>query len=598
MIRQTGRLIAKKIQSRLFSGCCLLVLLSLNACSTTKQIATAGNSTESASKLTAVPADTLISETDAENLFVDAVRDRITGNMAASFDKYTLLASAGNLGATPHYELARIWIERNNIPRALHEIETAVKKDSVNKWFQIQLADLLAYDGQYARAANVFHKLAQKERNPEEYLIREVFLYKKAQDYKKALALTDQLITLLGEDDEAVLMERQQLYLNLNDVEGAAREVGQLIRYYPYESKYLVLLANIYQNNGLPGKAAEVFKTLEDKFAKDADAQVALIVFYLGNKDFEKYKRYFETAMANKEMSVDDRIKLILPLSQGSLEDKDLLLELAALLARQEDQQWEALLFYSELLTQRGALDSAREQLVWATKITPPRFEAWQQLLVICLSLPDTTALIHYGRQAIEHFPDQTMAYYLTGLGHLLAGENTEAIPLFQSAIRKYKDDNEELLVNMLVSLGDAYNENRQYQASDSCYRSALKLNPDNVTTLNNFSYYLSERGEQLDEAATMSALSLKLRPGEPTFLDTYGWILYKQGKYEEAKKYLQQALDQSKDLKDGTIWEHLGDVEYKLGNTRQALEHWQKAQKLGGHSELLLEKIKQQQSD
>ncbi|MFA6059781.1 MAG: tetratricopeptide repeat protein, partial [Taibaiella sp.] len=134
-----------------------------------------------------------------------------------------------------------------------------------------------------------------------------------------------------------------------------------------------------------------------------------------------------------------------------------------------------------------------------------------------------------------------------------------------------------------------------RFASSDSCYRAALNLQPDNATALNNFSYYLSVRGENLEEAARMSEKSLKLRPNEATFLDTYGWILYKQGKFKEAKIYIQKAIELSPNNGDPTLWEHLGDIEYKLGNKKQALEHWKAAQGKGELSVTLQQKINEQ---
>lgn len=74
-----------------------------------------------------------------------------------------------------------------------------------------------------------------------------------------------------------------------------------------------------------------------------------------------------------------------------------------------------------------------------------------------------------------------------------------------------------------------------------------------------------------------MSEKSLKLRPDEPSFLDTYGWILYKMGKYEQARDYIQRALDLSTGS-NATLWDHLGDVYYRLGQHDKAKSSWQKA--------------------
>lgn len=88
-----------------------------------------------------------------------------------------------------------------------------------------------------------------------------------------------------------------------------------------------------------------------------------------------------------------------------------------------------------------------------------------------------------------------------------------------------------------------------------------------------------------------MSKRSLELRPGEATFLDTYGWILYKQGKYQEAKRYVEDAIKRTPDA-DGTLWDHLGDINYKLNNIDEAVKQWQKAKDKGTENNLIDKKI------
>jgi Tfp pilus assembly protein PilF len=83
----------------------------------------------------------------------------------------------------------------------------------------------------------------------------------------------------------------------------------------------------------------------------------------------------------------------------------------------------------------------------------------------------------------------------------------------------------------------------------------------------------------RLEEAEKMSKRSLELRPDEGTFLDTYGWILYRMGKFEKAKEYIEKAISLAKGEADGTLYEHLGDVYYKLNNVDKAVENWKKAQ-------------------
>jgi tetratricopeptide (TPR) repeat protein len=90
-----------------------------------------------------------------------------------------------------------------------------------------------------------------------------------------------------------------------------------------------------------------------------------------------------------------------------------------------------------------------------------------------------------------------------------------------------------------------------------------------------------------------MSKKTIELSKDEPSFLDTYGWILYKQSKYDKALEYIQKAIDVSGESADGTLWEHLGDVNYKLGNIDKAVSCWMKAKEKGTENIDIDKKIK-----
>ena len=113
----------------------------------------------------------------------------------------------------------------------------------------------------------------------------------------------------------------------------------------------------------------------------------------------------------------------------------------------------------------------------------------------------------------------------------------------------------------------------------------ALRLNPRDATALNNYAYYLSLRNARLNDAAKMSKESLKIRPNEGTFLDTYGWILYQQGNYREALEYIRKAVDANPNEADPTLWEHLGAVQYKMGDKDAAIVSWKKAKERGSEN-------------
>ena len=88
-----------------------------------------------------------------------------------------------------------------------------------------------------------------------------------------------------------------------------------------------------------------------------------------------------------------------------------------------------------------------------------------------------------------------------------------------------------------------------------------------------------------------MSRITIIAEPNNPTYLDTYAWILYKSGKNELALEYIEKAI-QSEGDEDPDILEHCGDILYALDRKEEALVYWKKALELGSESEELKEKI------
>ena len=125
--------------------------------------------------------------------------------------------------------------------------------------------------------------------------------------------------------------------------------------------------------------------------------------------------------------------------------------------------------------------------------------------------------------------------------------------------------------------MGDIYHMTEQAEEAYHCYDSALVYNPSNVLVLNNYAYYLSVEEKELDKAEQMSLRTIKAEPSNPTYLDTYAWILYKQQRYEEAYTYIEQALA-ADSVPSDVLYEHAGDICYRMGDTARAVDYWKQA--------------------
>ena len=108
-------------------------------------------------------------------------------------------------------------------------------------------------------------------------------------------------------------------------------------------------------------------------------------------------------------------------------------------------------------------------------------------------------------------------------------------------------------------------------------YDKALALWADNAMVLNNYAYFLSEQGSDLERALVMSSRAIVLEQNNSTYLDTHAWVLYGLGRYEEARNVQRKAL-----MLDTTgseaLMMHYGDILYALGEKFMAETYWRKA--------------------
>jgi Tfp pilus assembly protein PilF len=153
---------------------------------------------------------------------------------------------------------------------------------------------------------------------------------------------------------------------------------------------------------------------------------------------------------------------------------------------------------------------------------------------------------------------------------------------------------NDKMLAQFYSYLGDTYFQLKDHENSDEAYENVLKIEPNNVLVLNNYAYYLSLRGENLEKAESMAKKAVELEPGNSSYQDTYGWVMFKLGKYEEAKEWIARAVESGEE--SAVALEHYGDVMWKLDNKKEALKYWEKAFKAGEGSEFLEKKVQDKQ--
>src|SRR5690606_18307556 len=200
------------------------------------------------------------------------------------------------------------------------------------------------------------------------------------------------------------------------------------------------------------------------------------------------------------------------------------------------------------------------------------------------------TAIASISEEALRYFPEQAEFYLFNGVANVQLGKYTQAVASLNKGLDLAQDT--ALKLQFYSNLGDAYHAAGDHAASDKAFEAALRLDRSNGLIMNNYAYYLALREQHLEKAARMSRQSIRLDPENVAYQDTYAWVLYKAGRYAEACKWIEKAIDSFPH--SPTFLEHYGDILFQLGEKNEAVEMWNKARELGGRSGLLDQKIKE----
>jgi tetratricopeptide (TPR) repeat protein len=490
-----------------------------------------------------------------------------------------------------HYMLASALIKMERYDDAITSSKKAYDINKENVFYAQQLAELYAKRRKYSEAAQIYESLLAKSPENIQYGIELAAVYVFNDQFDKAIDTYNILEKSLGVTEE-ITHQKQQLYLRQNNLDKALNEGKKLIAAEPGEVSYRVELAEMLIAND---RIVEAVVPLEEALKinpDEAQAHVLLADIYRRNGDVQKCNQELRLVFANPNLDADPKIRVLsgyLTMLKTEAEFSEAI-SLAKQLSETHPNESRTNVIYADLLMRLDKKAEARDMYSKAARIDGSVFQVWGAILQLDGDLNQVDSMLVHSEKALEVFPNQGMLWYSNGTAHLMKKNYKEASSSLEES-RKLIKDKPELIPIINAQLGDAYNGLGDHQKSDEAYELSLKENPDNDYVLNNYSYYLSLRKEKLDLALKMSEKLVLKNQSNPTYLDTYAWVLYIRKDYKKAKEFLEKAMVDSSGV-SGTIVEHYGDVLFKLGERDNAVAQWKKAKRMGETTELLDKKI------
>jgi tetratricopeptide (TPR) repeat protein len=165
--------------------------------------------------------------------------------------------------------------------------------------------------------------------------------------------------------------------------------------------------------------------------------------------------------------------------------------------------------------------------------------------------------------------------YYVSGLVYLSNKDSEKAAKSFKKALtfdKKY--------YKSLYMLGRIYTDyNNQEKKGFKYVMKSLDVEPSYALALNYVAYSWAEKGINLDESLSYSQRALGQEPNNGHYLDTFGFILYRMGEYENALPVLQRAARLIPNNPE--VYEHIADVYVGLDKPKKALSFYELASAL-----------------
>lgn len=526
------------------------------------------------------------------DLFAQSLIEKEKGNLEESFKLINQSLDIIPNDAAANYEKARLLLAMGRKDEALEFSSIALNNDTQNKWYKVLYAKIAKANDKYDEYVKVYEELVEEYPTNLDFLQELAFAYYFTGDYDKSIDSFNDIEDIMGMN-EGITTQKADLYDRLGKPKEAIKEYEKLIEYDPNQVRYYALLAEYSTKTKNNEKAIWAYEKIIELNPTDPYVHISLADFYRKEGNMQKSYDELKLGLANKELELSTKINILISYYAGHLdeEQKKQALELSEILkvAHPEDPLAET--FYASMLYENEEYSEARKLFVEILNSDGSNYAVWEQLLFCDYYLEDYASLITDSEKTLEYFPSYPLPWFFAGIAYFQNKEFEKAAEKLVTG-KDFVVNNNALLEQFFSTLGDTYNELGNYSASYESFDKTLLINPENTIVLNNYAYYLSLRSVDLEKAETMAKKAVSLDPYNNNNLDTYAWVLFQLGKYEEALDWIKKAHQNGGDS-SGVVNEHYGDILFKLGKKDEALKFWQEAKMKKEYSDLLDKKIK-----
>jgi tetratricopeptide (TPR) repeat protein len=352
------------------------------------------------------------------------------------------------------------------------------------------------------------------------------------------------------------------------DLEKALVSADAALKQRPDWEEAALFKARILLSQKEPQKARAFYEAFLNDNRGANHVRLNYARFLVDQKEWQKALEEFKRVADNVPDDADTIYAVgLLSLQNNRLDEADKYLKRALELRPQNDQ---ARLYLGQVAEQRKQYGAAID---WYLQIKEGEyyFEAQARLGVVMARQGDLARARRH-LDGIQAQNDSQRVQVALAHEQILrdARQFSEAIEMLNAAIQTVPGDKDLLYARALIA-----EKLNQLDVAERDLREILKQDPKNVNALNALGYTLTDRTTRYDEAHELLQQAMELKPEDAFIMDSMGWLQYRLGNTAEALKYLRRALEIRNDAE---IAAHLGEVLWVMGDRHEAESVWDRA--------------------
>ena len=517
--------------------------------------------------------------------------------------------------AITHYLSSIVYRGMGQVDEAIRELRKAADLSPDSTRLQVNLLGAYYLNEDFENAATMAERAIRKEPKNSAYRLWLGRIYYQLERYDEATAAFERAIEIDPDNPDAY-RRLAEIEEETNDLVGAIGVYRQMLEIAP-DSAFLHYRLGL--NLIELGDSKEAQKALER--ALELNPQLVLAEYLVGVIDLDEGK--YESALEHFRHFLESnpshvRTRMNIAATHARLGDYARSIDVMTRIIESAEVETRHFLLRSYMILRQGA--ESNSGLAAAPNGSPLLGTVLQALVRKHAGEPYVELIATL--DDIEGDLDSECNVYLNEIVSLMGGEEAggflagEIRSLLSEGLRSrvlqtvlartlMSIDRDEEAVEVLEGILDAYggekwlhyylamvHENLNHsEQTEKNLRACLDYDSNDPDVLNFLGYFLAEEDRRLGEAEALLDRALKMDPENGFFLDSLGWIYYRQGKSELAIEYIRGAI-RSMASDDAILRDHLGDAYLQNGEIKKAIAEWRRALILDREIEEVQKKI------